>query len=612
MARGSTTPTYNAEGHQVWNPSVGVYHEPASDLRESYGGIVGALQDLGVSASGKTKSYPHNFAGIIAAIQDLQIIASGEPPVFPGPGPEGGQIIIDINGNPSWEIVVPPRDGELWFDTRQGRLFIAIDEEWYQTNGADGIPIVTDEAVAPEVDHPIPGQFWWDSSRNDLYIFDGMFRLPDGSFTDDGSLAGTTPVWKLVTDGLADMFQTTASLPLATTGIIHEDDNIFEVVPELPSGPENMAVQQQYNEWLLDAIVALDKGLGEIEPVYVNESPPDEVVPGALWYDTQALELSIAYDDGNSVQWVPVSAAYNYDEDLDTVRSLVTTETRLREQAIHLLQERLNNIDTTDAAEIADLQGQINAQQQQIANLPTYDLTPYATVSTVTAQIDDLQADINSVAADLAALPAYANQGELDMALAQLATKASKAEVEAVEDAIPDVSSFVTAADITNAISNITTDFLPRTGGVLTGSFTLNKTDISLPGLDFSSSPISSRDAFKFQTMSPTGSYQAQFGTTTNFWEYAWQFDSNEDFCWVYNDTNKVFSITKDGPACSTLVLGDFTANNNNGRVLTNKIDVKERLNTYQTAFEQIRQGVSNATDFDSLKANILSALASV
>ena len=52
--------------------------------------------------------------------------------------------------------------------------------------------------------------------------------------------------------------------------------------------------------------------------------------------------------------------------------------------------------------------------------------------------------------------------------------------------------------------------------------------------------------------------------------------------------------------------------NDNNGRVIHNKIDVKERLNTYQAAFEQMRQGVSDATDFDSLKANILSALANV
>ena len=609
-ATGSTTPTYNAEGHQVWNPSVGIYHEPAKDQRESYGGIVGALQDLQVEASGKAKSYPNNFAGIIAAIQDLQIISEGAPPVFPGPGPDGGQIIIDINGNPSWEIITPPRDGELWFDTRQGRLFIAIDEEWYQTNGADGIPIVTDNPTPPDVDHPIPGQFWWDSANNDLYIHDGLFRLPDGEFTEDGTLAGTDPVWKLITDGLADAFQTTRTLPLGSVGPKIQASNEPTIITK--PDPTQFSVQSDYNVWLYGALLELDEYITNKGEVIVGVDPPAIPVPGQLWYDTESLELSIWYEDDDRGQWVPTSTSYMFDDEIATVNARIDDEQRTREQAIHALQLLVDSINGQDDAALQNVSDRITSLAATVASLPTYDLTPYATVSTVTAQIDDLQADINSVAADLAALPAYANQGELDMVTAQLATKASKAEVEAVEDAIPDVSGFVTAADITNAISNITTDFLPRTGGVLTGSFTLNKTDISLPGLDFSSSPISSRDAFKFQTMSPTGSYQAQFGTTTNFWEYAWQFDSNEDFCWIYNDSNKVFSITKDGPACSSLVLGDFTANNDNGRVLTNKIDVRERLNTYQAAFEQMRQGVSNATDFDSLKANILSALASV
>ena len=609
-ATGSTTPTYNAEGHQVWNPSVGIYHEPAKDQRESYGGIVGALQDLQVEASGKAKSYPNNFAGIIAAIQDLQIISEGAPPVFPGPGPDGGQIIIDINGNPSWEIITPPRDGELWFDTRQGRLFIAIDEEWYQTNGADGIPIVTDNPTPPDVDHPIPGQFWWDSANNDLYIHDGLFRLPDGEFTEDGTLAGTDPVWKLITDGLADSFQTTRTLPLGSVGPKIQASNEPTIITK--PDPTQFSVQSDYNVWLYGALLELDEYITNKGEVIVGVDPPAIPVPGQLWYDTESLELSIWYEDDDRGQWVPTSTSYMFDDEIATVNARIDDEQRTREQAIHALQLLVDSINGQDDAALQNVSDRITSLAATVASLPTYDLTPYATVSTVTAQIDDLQADINSIAADLAALPAYANQGELDMVTAQLATKASKAEVEAVEDAIPDVSGFVTAADITNAISNITTDFLPRTGGVLTGSFTLNKTDISLPGLDFSSSPISSRDAFKFQTMSPTGSYQAQFGTTTNFWEYAWQFDSNEDFCWIYNDSNKVFSITKDGPACSSLVLGDFTANNDNGRVLTNKIDVRERLNTYQAAFEQMRQGVSNATDFDSLKANILSALASV
>jgi len=609
-ASSSTTPTYNAEGHQVWNPSVGIYHEPAKDLRESYGGIVGALQDLEVASSGTAKSYPHNFAGIIAAIQDLQIIADGEPPVHPGPGPDGGQIIIDINGNPSWEIITPPRDGELWFDTRQGRLFIAIDEEWYQTNGADGIPIVTDNATAPDVDHPIPGQFWWDSANNDLYIHDGLYKLPGGNFTDDPTLAGADPVWKLITDGLADAFQTTRTLPLGNIGPKIQASNEPEIISK--PDPTQFSVQADYNVWLYSALLELDEYIANKGEVVVGVDPPPIPVDGQLWYDTASLELSIWYEDDDRGQWVPTSTSYMFDDEIATVNARIDDEQRTREQAIHALQLLVDSINGQDDAALQNVSDRITSLAATVASLPTYDLTPYATVSTVSAQVSDLQADINSVAADLAALPAYANQGEIDMVTAQLATKASKAEVEAVEDAIPDVSDFVTASDITNAINNITTDYLPRTGGVLTGSFTLNKTDISLPGLDFSSSPISSRDAFKFQTMSPSGSYQVEFGTTANFWEYAWQFDSNEDFCWIYNDSNKVFSITKDGPACSTLVLGDFTANNNNGRVITNKIDVRERLNTYQAAFEQMRQGVSNATDFDSLKANILSALASV
>ena len=102
------------------------------------------------------------------------------------------------------------------------------------------------------------------------------------------------------------------------------------------------------------------------------------------------------------------------------------------------------------------------------------------------------------------------------------------------------------------------------------------------------------------------------FGTNDNLYEYAWDFTSNEDFCWIYNNTDKVFSIAKDGPACSNLFIGDFQANTSDGRVIINKIDVKDRLTTYQTAFENVRQAVSNSTDYDTLRSGLLTALASV
>ena len=125
-----TAPTENAEGELVWKPSVGIVYKPAENQAHSYGGVVGALKD-GIAAAGVApKAYPHNFAGIIAAIQDLEH-AESDVPVYPGPIPPGTE--IDINGD--LIVVVPPEDGSLWFDTRQGRLFIALDNEWWQTNG---------------------------------------------------------------------------------------------------------------------------------------------------------------------------------------------------------------------------------------------------------------------------------------------------------------------------------------------------------------------------------------------------------------------------------------------------------------------------------------------
>ena len=169
-------PTENAEGMDVWNPSVGIYHKPAAVKRESYGGIIGALQDQHVRATGLTRYYPENFAGIIAAIQDLGEI-SYKPGAEEGEKPPGGEIIIDPDtGFPIWIITEKPQNGTLWFDTRQGRLFIWIEDDWYQTNGADGIPIITNDSTPPGVEHVVPGQFWWDSAHNSLYIFDGSYE----------------------------------------------------------------------------------------------------------------------------------------------------------------------------------------------------------------------------------------------------------------------------------------------------------------------------------------------------------------------------------------------------------------------------------------------------
>ena len=211
-ALSSGQPKKDSKGHLVWNPSVGHYYQPAAKERESYGGIVGALQDVQVAAGRNTKAYPHNFAGIIAAIQDITA-GSNLPPVHPGPDPGGGE--IDTDGN--WIEIIKPDTGALWFDTRQGRLFVYVDDEWVQTNGADGLPEITPDSNPPSIETPVPGQFYYDKASGILFIHDGQYIDADGNVYPDFT-AGLTPVWRVVNEDVAAALQTTATLPLAVIG----------------------------------------------------------------------------------------------------------------------------------------------------------------------------------------------------------------------------------------------------------------------------------------------------------------------------------------------------------------------------------------------------------
>ena len=139
------TPTYDAEGLQVYKPQPGEYWKHGLNFRESYGGIIAEINEIIVEQAGTPKSYPQNFAGIIAALNDLgELITEGELPNV-GELPPGWGIIQDGDGNiigGDWQE--EPKNGTLWFDTRQGRLFIAIDGQYWQTNGGDGLTSVSD------------------------------------------------------------------------------------------------------------------------------------------------------------------------------------------------------------------------------------------------------------------------------------------------------------------------------------------------------------------------------------------------------------------------------------------------------------------------------------
>ena len=585
------TPTYNANDHEVYKPQPGQFFPGGLNYAQSYGGIVSALQDIQVAAGGDTKSYPNNFAGIIAAIEDLkEYLVTGEKPDVGAP-PPGWEIIIDLDGNVIGGDFPPgkePVDGTLWFDTRQGRLFIAIDGEFYQTNGADGISHV---GPNPPVNPPVIGQHWLDTDTGLFYVYVG-----------EG-------LWQaVVSDG--DITITTATLPLALARTTADPLYQPSILPDIP-GIDQMQVQKDYNTWLLEALVSLDQAITE-GSVSISETPPtDNVVPGTLWYDSTTLELSIYYEDDTSSQWVPVSTGYAIEDAVAPIKESLEAEIRARANAVENIYSMISEMDNIDDARVDALEQSLTALTTQVNAISIPDITPLAEKSELTPIVERINV-LESEEVDLSAYATTQMVATTKQSLLDTINSKTYLELSDITPLIPDVSAKVEQSDINESIANITVQYLPRTGGTLTGSFVVEKEDYSAPGFDFSTAYWHSKDAFKFATYNPSGASNAVFGTTDKAWEYAWQFSDHEDFCWIYNDSNKVFSITKDGPACSTLYLGDIAPNNTNGRIIHNKIDLKERLHTYQNAFEQIRQGVSSSTDYDSLKANLLSALANV
>jgi len=582
----ANAPTYASDGHIVWKPQVGYVFDPEKKVGHSYGGIVTALQEAIADDGITPKAYPHNFAGIIAAIQDLESAQDAGPPVVIDPIPPGS-IVDPITGD--LNVIIKPADGLLWFDSRQGRLFVAADNEWWQTNGADGLAYIRG-LDNPPLDSVLPGQFWYEPESNDLYVYS------------EGE-------WVRIVD--ADGLQTTATLPLDIGGPRQKIAAYqWEIVPEI--NLDNFHVQKDYNEWIFAAIAALETEVSTLDPVYLDEAPPDAPRPGALWYDTESLELSIWYEDGDSGQWVPTSAAYTYDEDLAVVTAAIETEVRVRENAIHQIHQALQSV---NGERLDTIENSITELQTSVDNIeiPDYNLDIYAQRTELDPLITDITAleDLTSEYSELEQT-AYDNHSMI-VSMQQTVDKLpTKQELAAVEDKIPSLEEYATTSKVDQKIAAITGDFLPRTGGTLTGSFTLNNSNSETPTFDFSQYISSGQNAFKFQTMSNKVGDYTTFGVTNNFWEYAWKFASDEDFCWIYNDTNKVFSITKDGPACSQLYLGDITSNSSHERMIVNKIDVRDRLTKYQTAFTMLRSKAQTANTLEELKAGIIEALSQV
>ena len=566
-------------------------------FEQNYGGVVDALVDAQLRSGDRTRNeieaYTSNFAGIIAAIQDLSVNGNANTgPTPPGWVPDG----TDDGEYP----VSQPIDGDLWFDTRQGRLYVYKEDNWYQTNGADGYCWVN--PVAPS--NPVTGQLWMDTDNNNqLYVYNAntyvdptLRRL--GGETFDANSALFSETWVPIAGGGTSGITNTGNLPLEYPTVVVGDARSIIEWPDASS----LTMQSHYNQWILSAFTAVDEGLTKVideagnTKLFVGELPPEDSNEGSLWFDSIRLDLNVYYDE----QWVSVGAPSDvvFNGIAEVNSRIDLTNERIDGQYLQVLDiyERLtNNLNTTntlrdalnsrisllqndiygfikieDVTTITDaIDARLTAEEQR-----TTDLSGYAT----TAELNALEASINASMYD------HATEQSVDNKIAQ-----SQAEVIAQ---IPDITGKADTTYVDQQINAL--DFLPATGGTIDG-FKFHRGNISVAGLDFSNRVSDGIKAFAFKANGATTTNS--FGVGSNPFEMAWQFQSDEDYCWIHG-SNKVASITKNGISCSNLQV--------------NTIDVRDQLEKYQAAFTALRASASQAVDFESLKASIVTALAGV
>ncbi len=274
-----------------------------------------------------------------------------------------------------------------------------------------------------------------------------------------------------------------------------------------------------------------------------------------------------------------------------------------------LSQQLLSNVNTS-----------AEAVQLKLEDLAEYigDVDDYAVkkdIDETNKQIKELQDRITKVDKKAIDLSGLATHNELDTGLVEVKESLINLHksteiyvdqrIDLVKETIANKDDLVTTDELKQNIDTLNKKlqdkkYLSEKGGDIFGRFEIKNSDVELPTFDFSATASDSQKALRFK--SNTGEETiVDFGTTEAFWEYAWEFNSKEDFCWN-GPSGKVFSIDHDGAACTKLLIGQFSENNERGRVVHNHVDVGERLHAYQTTFEGLRAALANSEDFDTFK----------
>lgn len=541
-------------------------YQSTSRSARSFRGAIDAVNQLREYQDLTKLEFDDNWNGLIKAILSLKSL--GGTPI--GDLPPGWEIIIDPEtGNPIGGIQGPIEEGQLWFDTRQGRLFVWVGDGWFQTNGADGLTAVQEE---PPSGPPL-GSYWYNTNNGILYMWDGDSWEPIGGNVD--LTTSTLPLSSPVTDSFRDLKETVSLYP----------------------EPNNLIFQADANHYFVTCLDILDREVAELKipdkpTITVGDNPPADPDPGMLWFDSKAVDLLVYYDDGQTKQWVPTTAHYIIDTKVSELEQELAEETQNRVSAVASLRTTLTDKHESNLSKIQTLENQHITLSNRIDYMQSPDLSAYTTTAELNQALLDLTSLVVTAESKIPSLQGFATESYVNQHLQSLSasvasTYATTEHIAAVQADIPDVGDFVTDDDLAHAINGVTTGYLATTGGVVDGNLVLNNNDVLKAGIDFSLMPVHSKYAMAFKTNGP-GTPLVSFGTNNEYYEYAWDFTSNEDFCWKHNG-NKVVSIASDGLVATNLKIGQFQPNTEDGRLVMNTIDVAQEIADLKAEVAQLK-----------------------
>ena len=423
------------------------------------------------------RDYPNNKGGLVAAILNLNIGQSNvgiTPSQWMPVRDEDGNIVED-----SWDP--PPSNGTLWFDTRQGKLMVWLNDGFYQANGVGAYSSVG--SSIPQ--DPIEGQTWLDTDNYVYYIYDGNLWHELASIqggTGSGSSGG-----EVSSAAILDLQQQIDNISIDFT-----PEEITALQNQFTNLSNTTTTQLTSMQNTIDAIDkdGIDAKFSELEAQLAVHTTNITAV------ETTATDLSGRMSSAETGIISNTDAITAIETDLDTAEADITSlETALAAAVsnISTVEANLTTVETnlavtsgkvtTNENNITLLSVDIDAVEADVATLNTTVGTIETDVASLTSTVGVVETGLASAKDDIETLQASVTTIEDDVVPV---VTTNQTDIAALQTSLASLTTTVTTvqsdlAGVSSTVSTLDTDLTAAESAIttLTGNFGTVSSDVT-------------------------------------------------------------------------------------------------------------------------------------